>query len=86
MESTENTLTVHGHSPVTPGGTPNPAFTLHGGTVKSYDDHRIAMSMACLGLALPTGEVTVQDAECCAVSFPAFFQKMNTIGAEFQEV
>ena len=86
VESTENTLTVHGHSPVTPGGTANPAFTLHGGTVKSYDDHRIAMSMACLGLALPTGEVTVQDAECCAVSFPAFFQKMNTIGAEFQEV
>lgn len=60
---------------------------LHGGVVESYDDHRMAMSLACLGLALPEGEkLTVKDAECCAVSFPHFFELMNTnLGAGFTQ-
>lgn len=57
---------------------------MHGGTVESYDDHRIAMALACLGLGLPHGEkVIVKNAECCAVSFPRFFDVMNGIGAGF---
>ena len=51
---------------------------LHGGTVESYGDHRMAMALYCLGLALPEGEVlTVKDAECCSVSFPKFFELME---------
>ena len=72
IESTEDSLIIHGGS------------KLHGGTVESYDDHRMAMSLACLGLGLPEGEkIIVNDAECCAVSFPHFYEIMNEIGAEF---
>ena len=56
---------------------------LHGGTVESYDDHRVAMSLACFGLALENDSVTVKDGECCSVSFPGFFEKMNELGAGF---
>ena len=65
----------------------NPNFKLHGGTVESFDDHRVAMSLACLGLGLPEGqEVIVNDAECCSVSFPKFFEVMNKINANFTEI
>ncbi|MGI5070305.1 3-phosphoshikimate 1-carboxyvinyltransferase [Treponema pectinovorum] len=59
---------------------------LHGGIVESYDDHRMAMSLSCLGLALAEGEtLTVKDGECCAVSFPHFFEVMNkSLGANFK--
>ena len=58
---------------------------LHGGTVESYDDHRVAMSLACFGLGLENDSVTVKDGECCSVSFPGFFEKMNELGAKFLE-
>ena len=59
--------------------------SLHGGQVESFKDHRIVMSLACLGLGLPEGEtVTVKDAEWCSVTFPHFFEVMNEIGAGFQ--
>ena len=76
-------LIIRGHSPITEDGSTNPAFTLHGGEVESYGDHRIAMSLACLGLGLQNGAVSVSESECCAVSFPGFFEKMNGIGAGF---
>ena len=75
-------LTIRGHSPITKDGLPNGAFTLHGGTVESKKDHRVAMSLMCLGLALKKGqELTVKDAECCSVSFPGFIEKMRSLGA-----
>lgn len=59
--------------------------SLHGGEVESYKDHRIVMSLACLGLGLTEGEtVTVNDAEWCSVTFPKFFEVMNEIGAGFE--
>ena len=59
--------------------------SLHGGEVESYKDHRIVMSLACLGLGLQDGEsVTVNDAEWCSVTFPQFFEVMNKIGAGFE--
>ena len=59
--------------------------SLHGGDVESYKDHRIVMSLACLGLGLAEGEqVTVNDAEWCSVTFPHFFEVMNEIGAGFE--
>ncbi len=60
---------------------------LHGGEVESYKDHRIVMSLACLGLGLAEGEkVTVNDAEWCSVTFPHFFEVMNKIGAGFETI
>lgn len=55
---------------------------LHGGAVESHHDHRIAMALSVMGLALEDG-VTVSGAECCAVSFPHFYEKMNDCGAGF---
>ena len=82
VEEGPDYLIIHGHSPLTADGKPNPEFALHGGVVESYDDHRVAMSLAVMGLALKD-EIIVKDAECCAVSFPDFFQAMEGIGAGF---
>ncbi|MBQ9537715.1 MAG: 3-phosphoshikimate 1-carboxyvinyltransferase [Treponema sp.] len=86
IETGADYMIVHGHSPLMPDGKPNPQFTLHGGTVESYADHRVAMSLSCLGLALKGGEqVLVKGAECCSVSFPRFYPVMSAIGANFEE-
>ena len=59
--------------------------SLHGGEVESFKDHRIVMSLACMGLGLNEGEkITVNDAEWCSVTFPYFFEVMNKIGANFE--
>ena len=87
VEEGEDFIAIYGHSPILPDGSENPEFTLHGGNVESYDDHRVAMSLACLGLGLKDGEnVIVNDAECCSVSFPGFFEVMNKINANFTEI
>lgn len=79
-------LAVHGKSPLNADGSANQKFNLHGGTVQSYGDHRVAMSAACMGLALPAHEkIIVNEAECAAVSFPNFYDVMNTLGAGFAE-
>ncbi|MCQ2240676.1 3-phosphoshikimate 1-carboxyvinyltransferase [Treponema sp.] len=86
VEEGPDYMIIHGHSPMNADRTKNPEFKMHGGEVDSYLDHRIAMSMACLGLGLADGEtVTIKDAECCSVSFPHFFDVMNQIGAGFKE-
>lgn len=60
---------------------------MHGAVCESYGDHRIAMALAVCGLALPDGEkIIVKDAECSSVSFPDFYDIMNTVGACFKEV
>ena len=87
VEEGEDYLAIYGNSPILANGEKNPNFKLHGGTVESFDDHRVAMSLACLGLGLPEGqEVIVNDAECCSVSFPGFFEVMNKINANFTEI
>ena len=87
VEEGEDYLAIYGNSPLLANGEKNPNFKLHGGTVESFDDHRVAMSLACLGLGLPEGqEVIVNDAECCSVSFPGFFEVMNKIKANFTEI
>ena len=86
IEEKPDALIIRGHSPILPDGSKNPAFALHGGITRSYDDHRMAMSLACMGLGLPDGaKIIVQNAECCSVSFPHFFDVMNSIGASFSE-
>ncbi len=87
VEEGEDFLVIHGESPLLANGEKNPNLKLHGGTVESFDDHRVAMSLACLGLGLPDGEeVIVNDAECCSVSFPKFFEVVNKINANFIEI
>lgn len=50
--------------------------TLVGGNVNSYLDHRIAMT-AAVGLIASQKGGEIQKEECCAISFPDFFQKLD---------
>lgn len=51
---------------------------LKGTTVKTYLDHRIAMSFAIAGL-VAEGETTFDNEECCCISYPNFFRTLNSI-------
>jgi 3-phosphoshikimate 1-carboxyvinyltransferase len=51
---------------------------LQSGAVKSYGDHRIAMSFAIAGLASENG-VEIDDAACVDISFPSFFALLAEI-------
>jgi 3-phosphoshikimate 1-carboxyvinyltransferase len=48
-------------------------------TVKSYGDHRIAMSMLIAGLTID-GSTTVEDTACVNTSFPGFTQMLEKLG------
>ena len=56
-----------------------------GAEVKTYHDHRIAMSALVLGLATQN-PVTIDDASMIATSFPSFFELMDSIGAKIEPV
>lgn len=73
IEDDDSTMTIFGGS------------KLKGAEVDSHDDHRVAMALAVAGLAAD-GETIVKDAECCDVSFPDFYNIMNKVNANFEEV
>ena len=50
--------------------------------LQSYKDHRIAMALAIAGLAAE-GESVIRDADCAAVTYPAFVESFRAIGADF---
>lgn len=78
VTETQDSLIIHGANKAAPG------FSLHGGTVHGYGDHRVAMALSVLGLGLNKGTVKVHDAECCDMSFPTFYTTMNEVGCEFK--
>jgi 3-phosphoshikimate 1-carboxyvinyltransferase len=51
---------------------------LKGARVDAFGDHRIAMALAVAGL-LADGETTIDGAECVDVSFPGFFEELDTL-------
>lgn len=51
---------------------------LKGALLSSYGDHRIAMAFAIAGL-LADGETEIRDAECADISFPGFFEMLNSV-------
>jgi 3-phosphoshikimate 1-carboxyvinyltransferase len=63
VEEQGDTLTVH------------PA-KLHGAEVETYEDHRMAMCFATLGLKVPG--IKIQNPACVKKTFPNFFQKLAT--------
>ncbi len=48
---------------------------LRGGTMATYNDHRIAMSLAVAGLAV--GDQNIENPGCVAKSFPDFWEKLS---------
>jgi 3-phosphoshikimate 1-carboxyvinyltransferase len=60
----------------TDGLTITPA-RLHGATVQTYDDHRMAMSLALVGLRVPG--VLVADPACVGKTFPDYWERLTAI-------
>src|SRR5438094_267631 len=54
------------------------AGKLRGAEITPRGDHRIAMAFAVAGLAAE-GNTVIHDADCAAVSFPAFFAELNRL-------
>jgi 3-phosphoshikimate 1-carboxyvinyltransferase len=54
--------------------TPGP---LRGATVQTYNDHRMAMSLALLGLKIPG--VVIDNPGCVAKTYPRFFEDLERL-------
>ncbi|MCH8940425.1 MAG: hypothetical protein IIC27_04805 [Chloroflexi bacterium] len=52
--------------------------SLKGTTCQSYGDHRVAMALAIAGL-LAEGETVIEGAECVSVSYPEFWEHLETM-------
>lgn len=55
---------------IVPGGT-------HGATVQTYNDHRMAMSLALIGLRVPG--VVIDHPACVAKTYPRFFEDLEAL-------
>lgn len=45
---------------------------LHGATIETYDDHRMAMAFALAGLRIP--DITISNPSCCKKTFENYFE------------
>ena len=62
---------------------------LHGAEIETYNDHRMAMCFAILGLKVPG--IKIKNPACVKKTFPNFFQKLaaqppDGLGAEIWEI
>jgi 3-phosphoshikimate 1-carboxyvinyltransferase len=51
---------------------------LRGATIDTYDDHRMAMSLALAGLKVPG--VSINDPECTAKTYPGYWADLAALG------
>jgi len=51
---------------------------LYGAELESFDDHRIAMAFAVAALRAE-GETLIHGADAAGVSYPAFFEELETV-------
>lgn len=59
---------------------PGSLAELHGAAIDTYRDHRMAMSLALVGLRVPG--VTIRDPGCVAKTYPEFFDDLMELVAE----
>ena len=57
---------------------------LSGGTVSSWNDHRIAMALASITPKL-TGPLTIEGAESVKKSYPRFWEDFRKVGGKIVE-
>ena len=57
--------------------TPRP---LHGAEIETYNDHRMAMSMALIGLKVPG--IVIKNPGCVAKTYPGFFADLEKLRTE----
>ncbi len=58
---------------------------LHGGLTDSWNDHRIAMSLA-IASTVCTEQIMIRNAQCIEKSYPSFWQDFVALGGKIQEV
>ncbi len=68
---------------------PSKLEDLHGAVIETYNDHRMAMCFAILGLKVPG--IRIKNPACVKKTFPNFFQKLaapppHGLGAEIWEI
>jgi 3-phosphoshikimate 1-carboxyvinyltransferase len=51
---------------------------LRGATIETYDDHRMAMSLALVGLRVPG--IVIKNPSCVAKTYPRFFDDLAAMG------
>jgi len=66
IEATEDGMIIEGPT------------SLRGACLKTYGDHRIGM-MGAVAALITDGSVTLDDAECIAVSYPSFFEHIEEV-------
>jgi 3-phosphoshikimate 1-carboxyvinyltransferase len=66
IEETEDGMIIHGGKP------------LHGATIQSHADHRIAMSFAIASL-VADGETNIEGADCVKISYPEFYHDLEQL-------
>jgi 3-phosphoshikimate 1-carboxyvinyltransferase len=54
-----------------------PNFQLHGAEIETYNDHRMAMCFAVLGLKVPG--IRIKNPGCVSKTFPNFFEKLEQL-------
>lgn len=66
-EITDDSITIHGGKP-------------HGASIKTYNDHRMAMAFAVAGTKIKG--VKIENPEVVNKSFPYFWKKLNSLGVK----
>lgn len=66
IEATDDGMIIEGPTP------------LNGASLQTYGDHRIGM-MGAVAALIADGEVQLDDADCIAVSYPTFFEHVNSL-------
>ncbi len=66
-----------------PDGVDITGGSISGGDVDAHGDHRIAMSLAVLGL-VAARPVCIHNAQAIATSYPGFTDDLNSLGAQLQ--
>ena len=51
---------------------------VHGGTIATYNDHRISMA-AAMAACIAASEITIDNVECVAKSYPNFFNDLEEL-------
>ena len=54
-----------------------PSQNMHGGRIRTYDDHRMAMSFALLGLRIDG--IVIENPGCVTKTFPNYFDVLEEL-------
>jgi 3-phosphoshikimate 1-carboxyvinyltransferase len=57
--------------------------SIHGAEIETYDDHRMAMCFAMLGLRVPG--MRIRNPNCVRKTFPNFFEKLTQLGVTIRD-